>query len=243
MRREYRVGQRWRYVAGAGDENATLVVGWIEQNPQGWVIHVSIEGARTPIAHMPFRPEALDVSVTHLLDERASVAAQFPSGYEQWRQASGGVFTIPVAEAVAIVTRVMGPDFDSLVREMRAKRSDDLIDALYAQLFQLPAWFFLGDPQEPRRPVLWRFPQGLNPNPCLLGFTDQVKAESCVRETNLLDARGAPIVMPGPVRESIRWMLELRQEGVDWVCFNYVSTSENFPLYFDMAEQMLGQMR
>ena len=53
------------------------------------------------IEHMPFAREAVERSVTKLLKEGSKVP-DFQAGYNDWRNACGGVYTISVAEAVAV---------------------------------------------------------------------------------------------------------------------------------------------
>lgn len=79
----------------------------------------------------------------------------------------------------------------------------------------------------------------MNPAPCILAFTDPFKADVCAKGINLVDASGAGILIQAPTREAAAWMLGLRRDGVEWACFNFGPTSENFALYFDTAEAML----
>jgi hypothetical protein len=51
--------------------------------------------------HMPFSEDAVRRSVDGLERSDASVTATFRSGYDQWKSANGGVFTITIPEAVA----------------------------------------------------------------------------------------------------------------------------------------------
>jgi hypothetical protein len=54
------------------------------------------------LAHMPFDAEALRASVDKVVGSR-SPPAEFEAGYEQWRSAKGGVFTISVPKALDVV--------------------------------------------------------------------------------------------------------------------------------------------
>jgi len=113
-KRSFHVGERWNYRARPGEETSTLTVLKIESLPKsGVVVHVSVDGLhlKSPkaptgmtdnIGHLPFAEAALDRSVTTL----AAVSVALPdyeAGYDEWRRAKGGVFTITVAEAVAFV--------------------------------------------------------------------------------------------------------------------------------------------
>lgn len=50
---------------------------------------------------MPFTREALDHSVTTLVRETREVP-DFKVGYQEWRNACGGVYTISVADAIEV---------------------------------------------------------------------------------------------------------------------------------------------
>lgn len=230
-------GQRWRFRTASG--TGVLVIGRIDRRwPRPTTVHVSIE-IPDAVGHMPFTEPALRSSVEALLPERGAVAPAFEDGLAMWRRDRGGVFDIPVATAVESVTQVMNNarGFDALVARMRASRSEALIVELYDRLFALPHWFFLGKPEQPRAPVLWTFPDGMNPAPCILAFTDAGKARRCAVEKGLVGRSGEPAVMPAPVREAVPWLLSgPGAEGVTWICFNLGPSSANFPLYLDEAK-------
>jgi hypothetical protein len=50
---------------------------------------------------MPVTRAAVERSITKLQKEISDIP-DYPAGYDEWRGACGGVYTIPVAEAVAI---------------------------------------------------------------------------------------------------------------------------------------------
>jgi len=109
----YAAGQVWRYASRAGDEGSLLKIGRVETDPAFQhglpIYHISLIGVHlgrdqnlTVIGHLPVSKETLDKSVTVLTESNA----EFPDvseGIDQWKQANGGVFTISVAEIVAIV--------------------------------------------------------------------------------------------------------------------------------------------
>jgi len=113
----YAAGQVWRYSPRPGDEGSLLKIGRVETDPafqQGRPIyHISVIGVHmgvdrhvTEIGHLPVSQETLDMSVIALSDSNAP----FPNvenGIEQWRQAKGGVFTLTVAQIVAVTDRTM----------------------------------------------------------------------------------------------------------------------------------------
>jgi hypothetical protein len=57
-------------------------------------------GQTTVIAHMPFDRAALSASVDQIVSTGAAPAPQFEEGYQEWRSANGGIFTISVPQAV-----------------------------------------------------------------------------------------------------------------------------------------------
>lgn len=50
---------------------------------------------------MPFARDALERSITRIVKESSEVP-DFKAGYEEWRKDCGGVYTITVAEAIAV---------------------------------------------------------------------------------------------------------------------------------------------
>lgn len=108
----FAVGQRWAYDTRPEDPNSTLVVGKIEEHPEiGRIVHISlldlnIRSPRAPsgfthsVGHMPMAESALRASVTSLAGS-GQPAEHFDEGYEMWRDAEGGAFSITVREAVA----------------------------------------------------------------------------------------------------------------------------------------------
>jgi hypothetical protein len=115
----YAKGQVWEFRARPGDEGALIRIQRIEApKGAGAIYHISMIGVHlfgqavpTEIQHMRVTQAVLDASVTRLSDSRAV----FPSadqGIAEWRAANGGVFTIPLAEIVALVGRTRPPQPD-----------------------------------------------------------------------------------------------------------------------------------
>lgn len=106
----YALGQVWAYKTRAGDEGSVLKIQQIEQDLKlGPIYHISIirfhlssPQMRPEIPHSPVSAETLDASVTHLVKSDVRFPDATP-GIEQWRNAKGGIFTIPVAEIVGII--------------------------------------------------------------------------------------------------------------------------------------------
>lgn len=244
---KYEVGQRWTYQTREQDTGgSTLLIGSVQRQAGQDVIHIKVENVGplnsngpSVVSHMPFSQAAMDASVVSLVESQADVGDDFQEGIATWKEQAGGVFEISVAEAIEAVFSVAAqPDdtFDELVVEMRSTRSSELIGKLHRQLFALPQWFFLSDPENDRAPVQWQFADGANTKPALLAFTNEERAATAAVELGLYpEGTGIPI-MPAPVREAAKWF-----SGPDcaneWICFNL--TYEDFPLQSDEAVQFL----
>ena len=50
--------------------------------------------------HMPFARDSIERSVTKLVNEGS--VPDFQAGYDEWRSACGGVYTITVGEAIQV---------------------------------------------------------------------------------------------------------------------------------------------
>jgi hypothetical protein len=115
---EYQPGQVWAYRTRPGEDSSTLTVLRVERaDTLGVIVHVAVEGLaiRNPKApdglirrasHLPFAKEAVDRSVVRKVRDGGPVP-DHAEGYSEWRRAfnagKGGVFTITVAEAVALL--------------------------------------------------------------------------------------------------------------------------------------------
>ena len=104
----FAVGQVWTLHPPLNPE-ARLRIGRMEDN--GATVHISLWGISVaepglPIAspfvagHLPISAEALAQSVDRLVNEPAPENLRFEEGYQTWRDAHGGVFTITVSEIV-----------------------------------------------------------------------------------------------------------------------------------------------
>jgi hypothetical protein len=109
---KFRPGQVWSYKTRPGEEDSFLTILRVEQLPKlGTIIHVRVDkiclrnctGGPEPdtIQHMPFTRDAIERSVTKLEKERAEVP-DYQEGYNEWRNACGGVYTIAVDQAIAV---------------------------------------------------------------------------------------------------------------------------------------------
>jgi hypothetical protein len=107
---KFHPGQVWQYKTRPGEENSFVTILKVESLPKGIIIHVRIDKVRLKncaggpepetIEHMPFAREAIENSVTKLLKEDSKIP-DF-QGYDDWRNACGGVYTISIAGAVKV---------------------------------------------------------------------------------------------------------------------------------------------
>ncbi len=115
---KYHAGERWSYKTRTGEESSTLIIGSVEPAlKKGCVVHICVEGLKVSgpqgktmdhIGHMPMSQEAVDQSVTHLIGQNALPTADYSAGYDLWKSAgSGGVFAIPVEQAVGYCEKVI----------------------------------------------------------------------------------------------------------------------------------------
>jgi len=109
---KYSPGQVWAYRTRKGEESSTITVLRVESLPKlGVIVHVRLDGIElkncsggpspTTIGHAPFTKDALDRSVTRLL-EQGRTLPDYEQGYNNWREACGGVYTITVAEMLKV---------------------------------------------------------------------------------------------------------------------------------------------
>ncbi len=102
-------GQVWEYKTRQNEENSTLTILKVESLPKvGTIVHVRVDKIRlrnctggpepNKFEHMPFTRDAIERSVTHMAKQGS--VPEFREGYDEWRKACGGVYTITVAEAV-----------------------------------------------------------------------------------------------------------------------------------------------
>lgn len=110
-------GQVWS-IRSAISVPTRVVIGRIETLPTGVAVHVSLldvvipngapgAGGTTRIAHVPFDETALRASVDKLVGVGAEVLPAFETGYQQWRDDKGGIFTVTVSEVIELVFRAM----------------------------------------------------------------------------------------------------------------------------------------
>ncbi|WOR15708.1 hypothetical protein RYZ27_03405 [Hyphomonas sp. FCG-A18] len=112
------VGDVWTF-KDAPLEQTKLYIRKIEDSTTGAIVHVSIYpipfmmrpdgqmvGGR--IGHMPFSRKTLTASLIDKVSIDMEESTDFEKGYQQWKDAEGGVFTISPAEAIIVVYSTFG---------------------------------------------------------------------------------------------------------------------------------------
>jgi hypothetical protein len=106
-------GQEWS-IKSASPTTAKVIIGRVEPWRDNIAVSVSIvdlpipqgdvgAGGVTQIPHIPFEKSALAASLDQLLATDVPPAPIFESGYKQWHDAKGGIFTISVEKAIVIM--------------------------------------------------------------------------------------------------------------------------------------------
>ena len=111
----FKPGQVWSYRNRPGESSSTLTILQIDRTEKsGVIIHVRVDGlsAHNPhgdlvpsVEHMPFTRDAMLLSTVRLLRTESSIPML--EGYENWRSACGGVYTISVADAVSVMEKTL----------------------------------------------------------------------------------------------------------------------------------------
>ena len=106
---KYHPGQVWQYKTRPGEEDSLVTILKVESAAKRTIIHVRVDNVRLKncsggpepdtIGHMPFAREAIESSVTKLMKEDSKIP-DFRAGYDEWRNACGGVYTISIADAI-----------------------------------------------------------------------------------------------------------------------------------------------
>jgi hypothetical protein len=112
---KFKPGQVWSYQTRPGEPESTITILQIDRMEKiGIVISVRVDGLeahnprgeRVPaVEHMPFTRDAMLLSVDHLLRTEGQLPVS--EGYDNWHSACGGVYTISVADAVAVMEKTL----------------------------------------------------------------------------------------------------------------------------------------
>ncbi|MFN3312778.1 MAG: hypothetical protein ACK46Q_04855 [Hyphomonas sp.] len=109
------VGQIWS-IKDASTPSTQITIERIELYASDSVVHISVEGVPIStfivdgvphvrigaIGHMPFEKSALLESLDQLQQTEAEGSAFFEQGYLQWKKDKGGIFSIPVSQAIEL---------------------------------------------------------------------------------------------------------------------------------------------
>jgi len=105
-------GQEWS-IKSLSPTTAKVVIDRIEPWKNQTVIHISIVdismSSSQPgnpvmrIDHIPFEKTALKASVDKLLSIGVAPPLNFETGYRQWKENNGGIYTIPVMQVLATI--------------------------------------------------------------------------------------------------------------------------------------------
>ena len=107
-------GQMW----SIKDSTIRIVIGRVESFPGGkTAVSISVfdvpcpSGSgctKTTVAHAPFDREILATSVDRLVGTDQPTAPSFENGYDNWKTAHGGIFTIPVKKLPELLFKTAG---------------------------------------------------------------------------------------------------------------------------------------
>jgi hypothetical protein len=110
----FQPGQMWT----VKNSDIRIVVGRVEPFVKGkTAVSISVLNVPCPpeagckttvVAHAPFDAEVLADSVDELVSTSAQTAPQFDQGYANWKQAHGGVFTVPVSKLPELLFKATG---------------------------------------------------------------------------------------------------------------------------------------
>lgn len=111
----FAVGQEWS-IRSFPQSTIKVVIGRIEPCRDRIVVHVAVIDIQIPsagtartklteIAHAPFEQSALAGSVGDLVATAVTPPPDFETGYKQWIEQQGGIFTVSVSRVVALAQR------------------------------------------------------------------------------------------------------------------------------------------
>jgi hypothetical protein len=111
----FAVGQEWS-IRSFPQSTAKVVIGRIEPWRDKIVVHVAIVDIPlspaaaaatklTEIAHVPFEQSALAGSVGNLVGTAVAPPPDFETGYRQWKEQQGGIFTVSVSQVIAVAQK------------------------------------------------------------------------------------------------------------------------------------------
>jgi hypothetical protein len=113
-------GQVWAYKTRAGEEESTILINKVENDPKlGHIYHISIwkvqvKGSRgvftDQLPHLPVSRQTLESSCTKFVGRSESNPMYLP-GYRMWKQAfdagHAGIYTISIAEILDLTEKML----------------------------------------------------------------------------------------------------------------------------------------
>lgn len=113
-------GQIWAYKTRAGEEDSTILINKIEDDPKlGHIYHISIFKVQlkrsavtftNELPHLPVSQKTLELSVTKLAG-RSDPNPMYLPGYRMWRQAfdagHAGIYTSAIAEILDLTETML----------------------------------------------------------------------------------------------------------------------------------------
>jgi hypothetical protein len=117
---EFDEGQVWGYKTRAGEEESTLLINKVEDNPKlGHIYHISVSkvsikagpGTLTDqLPHLPVSRQTLELSATKLVG-RSEPNPMYLQGYTMWKQAfdagGAGIYAISIAEILDLAEKML----------------------------------------------------------------------------------------------------------------------------------------
>ncbi len=112
---QFKPGDGWSYTTSAENKGSTLTILKVERIGKiGVIVHVRVQGLALRDANgdlieivedLPTTRKALSASV--IQNQRADTVPDFAEAYSNWTQACGGVYIVPVQQAVEALHQKM----------------------------------------------------------------------------------------------------------------------------------------
>lgn len=123
----FAVGQTWT-LSGAAYPTVRVVIDKLETWHGKPIAHITLLEVPVPAAgnraagtttfqHLPFAEDALRQSVGVLVDAHGEAYAGYRGGYDDWKAANGGVFTISVQDCVTTLLQQLRDAGKSVARD------------------------------------------------------------------------------------------------------------------------------
>jgi hypothetical protein len=118
----FQVGQVWQYRTRLNDIKSVLQIVEVDLlHSKEIAVHIQVRGLNMQssptepnegiASHLPFSEEAIEASVTNLLQQDSPLPDDFEEGYEVWREAflegNAGIFSVTVAEVIDMIDDTM----------------------------------------------------------------------------------------------------------------------------------------